>query len=64
MKLIRDINIGDIIKGKSLNRRVTGKVVKKHPGAVVIEITNRVGDKELVVVNMDLIFKIVKKVKQ
>jgi hypothetical protein len=36
MKFIKDIEIGDIIKGTNRNRNIEGKVIKKLPGAVIV----------------------------
>lgn len=59
--MIKGINIGDIVTGKRINRKVTGEVVKIHPGAVVIK--NNKNHKELVVIDSDRIFKVIKKTK-
>jgi hypothetical protein len=56
--MIGNIKIGDKIVGNRLQRRVTGIVVRIHPGAVVVEnIKNR---EELIVIDSDRIIKIFK----
>lgn len=62
--MIKGIEIGDIVKGKRLNRRVTGKVIIIYPGSVVILSRNKLGDEERVVVDADRIFKVIKKQKK
>lgn len=59
--MIAGIEIGDIVKGKRLNQRVTGKVIIIYPGSVVIERYNKLGNQERVVVDADRIFKVIKK---
>lgn len=47
LKLIRDLKIGDTIEALKFNKKVKGKIVKLHPGAVVI-INERNGEREVV----------------
>lgn len=49
--MINHIKIGDTITGKRINRKVTGVVVKKHPGCLVIR--NIKNSEELVVIDAD-----------
>lgn len=57
--MISDIKLGDIVLGTRLNRKVTGKVAKILPGAVVI--INNKNSEERVVIDADRIFKLIKK---
>ena len=57
-KLISKLEIGDLIKGTKFNKKVSGEIVRIHPGAVVI-INDRNGKRE--VVDSDRIDKVTKK---
>ena len=59
--MIGNIKIGDKIVGNRLQRRVTGVVVKIHPGAVVI--INSKNHEELVVIDSDRIVKVFRNAK-
>jgi len=56
--MIGNIEVGDKIVGNRLQRRITGVVVKIHPGAVVI--VNSKNHEELVVIDSDRIIKVFK----
>jgi len=55
MKLVKNLSIGQTIEGTKFGKSVVGKIVKKLPGAVVVECAN--GNRE--VVDMDRINKVI-----
>lgn len=56
-KLISKLNIGDHIEATKFNKKVSGVIIKLHPGAVVI-INDRNEERE--VVDSDRIDKVTK----